>query len=100
MLGYDSFFFSTVLPEENNCLQRQFNRLIEMMILLRLDPRDQAKLRAYRLQVKERLYRFNFASSFPFFPLVLDSQRHRVLPGNPRATRKRRKIREVGRNVS
>ncbi|KAK0193021.1 acyl-CoA N-acyltransferase [Armillaria mellea] len=36
---------------------RQFNRLIEMLILSRLDPAD---LRAYRLQVKERLYRFNF----------------------------------------
>ncbi|KAG7441079.1 histone acetyltransferase type B catalytic subunit [Guyanagaster necrorhizus] len=36
---------------------RQFHRLIEMLILSRLDPAD---LRAYRLQVKERLYRFNF----------------------------------------
>ncbi|KAK0474226.1 acyl-CoA N-acyltransferase [Armillaria novae-zelandiae] len=36
---------------------RQFSRLIEMLILSRLDPAD---LRAYRLQVKERLYRFNF----------------------------------------
>ncbi len=35
-----------------------------MMILLRLDPTDEAGLRAYRLQVKERLYRFNFARHF------------------------------------
>ncbi|GLB35455.1 putative catalytic component of the histone acetylase B (HAT-B) complex [Lyophyllum shimeji] len=39
---------------------RQFQRLVEMLILLRLDPVDQQALRAYRIQVKERLYRFNF----------------------------------------
>ncbi|KAJ3505125.1 hypothetical protein NLJ89_g7575 [Agrocybe chaxingu] len=39
---------------------RQFQRLVEMLILLRLDPSDKASARAYRLQVKERLYRFNF----------------------------------------
>jgi len=40
--------------------QRQFQRLIEMLILLRLDLSDARQNRAYRLQVKERLYRFNF----------------------------------------
>ncbi|RDB23989.1 Histone acetyltransferase type B catalytic subunit [Hypsizygus marmoreus] len=39
---------------------RQFSRLVEMLILLRLDPSDARGMRAYRLQVKERLYRFNF----------------------------------------
>ncbi|KAF8164021.1 histone acetyltransferase type B catalytic subunit [Pholiota molesta] len=39
---------------------RQFQRLVEMLILLHLDPSDKASMRAYRLQVKERLYRFNF----------------------------------------
>ncbi|KAJ6546965.1 acyl-CoA N-acyltransferase [Mycena capillaripes] len=39
---------------------RQFNRLVEMLILLRLDPTDGHAMRAYRIQVKERLYRFNF----------------------------------------
>ncbi|KAJ7491227.1 histone acetyltransferase type B catalytic subunit [Mycena latifolia] len=39
---------------------RQFHRLVEMLILLRLDPVDGRAMRAYRLQVKERLYRFNF----------------------------------------
>ncbi|KAF8870694.1 histone acetyltransferase type B catalytic subunit [Gymnopilus junonius] len=39
---------------------RQFQRLVEMLILLHLNPSDSAALRAYRLQVKERLYRFNF----------------------------------------
>jgi len=33
---------------------------MEMLILRRLDPNDDASLKAYRLQVKERLYRFNF----------------------------------------
>ncbi|PPQ67652.1 hypothetical protein CVT25_012680 [Psilocybe cyanescens] len=39
---------------------RQFQRVIEMLALLHLDPQNQAVMRAYRLQVKERLYRFNF----------------------------------------
>ncbi|EGO21779.1 hypothetical protein SERLADRAFT_451781 [Serpula lacrymans var. lacrymans S7.9] len=39
---------------------RQFYRLVEMLILLHLDPADIRAARAYRLQVKERLYRFNF----------------------------------------
>ncbi|KJA15956.1 hypothetical protein HYPSUDRAFT_47916 [Hypholoma sublateritium FD-334 SS-4] len=39
---------------------RQFQRLVEMLILLHLDPSDKASMKAYRLQVKERLYRFNF----------------------------------------
>jgi histone acetyltransferase 1 len=33
-----------------------------MLALLRLDPRDPRALKAFRLQVKERLYRFNFVS--------------------------------------
>jgi len=43
--------------------QRQFHRLIEMLILSRLDPANGKSLRSYRLQVKERLYRFNFVST-------------------------------------
>jgi len=39
---------------------RQFERLVEMLTLRRLDPGDEGALRAFRLQVKERLYRFNF----------------------------------------
>ncbi|KAF8321539.1 histone acetyltransferase type B, partial [Clavulina sp. PMI_390] len=39
---------------------RQWERLIEMLILRRLDPTNPALLKAYRLQVKDRLYRFNF----------------------------------------
>jgi histone acetyltransferase 1 len=33
-----------------------------MIILLRLDPADARAQKAYRLQVKERLYRFNYVS--------------------------------------
>ncbi|KIK54554.1 hypothetical protein GYMLUDRAFT_48688 [Collybiopsis luxurians FD-317 M1] len=39
---------------------RQFQRLVEMLIQMHLDPLDARALKAYRLQVKERLYRFNF----------------------------------------
>jgi hypothetical protein len=43
-------------------LQRQFHRLVEMLILMRLDSNDARSARAFRLQVKERLYRFNYVS--------------------------------------
>ncbi|KAH9915786.1 histone acetyltransferase type B catalytic subunit [Epithele typhae] len=39
---------------------RQFHRLVEMLILKHLDPTDEIAQRSYRLQVKERLYRFNY----------------------------------------
>ncbi|KAH7905080.1 acyl-CoA N-acyltransferase [Hygrophoropsis aurantiaca] len=39
---------------------RQFQRLVEMLTLMHLDPADANGAKAYRLQVKERLYRFNF----------------------------------------
>ena len=41
--------------------------MMEMLILLRLDPTDMKALKQYRIQVKERLYRFNFVSSLPDF---------------------------------
>ncbi|KAF8590494.1 histone acetyltransferase type B catalytic subunit [Ramaria rubella] len=40
--------------------KRQFQRLMEMFILRSLDPSDPKATRAFRLQVKERLYRFNY----------------------------------------
>ncbi|PPR06189.1 hypothetical protein CVT26_005463 [Gymnopilus dilepis] len=40
--------------------RRQFKRLVEMLILLHLNPSDPLSLRAYRLHVKERLYQFNY----------------------------------------
>ncbi|KAI0253813.1 acyl-CoA N-acyltransferase [Lactifluus subvellereus] len=39
---------------------RQFHRLVEMLIELHLNPADTRAAKAYRLQVKERLYRFNY----------------------------------------
>ena len=43
--------------------QRLYHGLVEMLVLLNLDPSDVRAARLYRLQVKERLYRFNFVSS-------------------------------------
>lgn len=40
--------------------QRQYERLIEMLILRALDPKDEATQRAFRLQVKARIKAFNF----------------------------------------
>ncbi|KAG8944860.1 histone acetyltransferase 1 [Tulasnella sp. 424] len=39
---------------------RQFHRLIEMLVLRSLPPDDAKLMRAYRLQVKERIFRFNY----------------------------------------
>ncbi|KAH7103851.1 histone acetyltransferase type B catalytic subunit [Auriculariales sp. MPI-PUGE-AT-0066] len=39
---------------------RQYHRLIEMLILRSIGPNNEKGMRAYRLQVKERLYRFNY----------------------------------------
>ncbi|KAL1681188.1 acyl-CoA N-acyltransferase [Schizophyllum commune] len=41
-------------------LGRQYQRLIEMLEMMHISPADAAALRSFRLQVKERLYRFNF----------------------------------------
>ena len=54
------FLFSNPL----NALQRQFHRLVEMLQLLNLDPLDAKAFKAFRIQVKERLYRFNYVSVF------------------------------------
>ncbi|EPQ30483.1 uncharacterized protein PFL1_02009 [Pseudozyma flocculosa PF-1] len=43
----------------NKIAPRQWNRLVEMLQLLHLDPEDAEQVRAYRLQVKARLFRFN-----------------------------------------
>ena len=48
-------------------LQRQFHRLLEMLNLKNLDTGDKLAYRAFRLYVKERLFRFNFVS----FPSLL-----------------------------
>lgn len=36
-----------------------------MLQLLRLDPLDTKAFKAFRIQVKERLYRFNYVSFLP-----------------------------------
>ncbi len=53
------------------CLQRQFHRLVEMLVLKHMDPSDERANRAYRLQVKERLYRFNYVRTLSFVPSFL-----------------------------
>jgi len=39
---------------------RQFYRLVEMLQLLNLDPLDVKAFKTFRVQLKERLYRFNY----------------------------------------
>lgn len=46
-----------------NRSQRQFDRLLEMLLLRQLDRKDPEKVRDYRLQVKARLYRFNYVGA-------------------------------------
>ena len=40
--------------------QRQLDQSLEMLLLQRLDKADSGAVRAYRLHVKSRLYRFNY----------------------------------------
>ncbi|WVQ78755.1 histone acetyltransferase type B catalytic subunit [Cryptococcus sp. DSM 104549] len=40
--------------------QRQFDRVLEMLLYRQLDKKNPEKVKAYRLHVKARLYRFNF----------------------------------------
>ena len=47
-------------------LQRQFHRLVEMLVLKHTDEADARAMKAYRLQVKERLYRFNYVRALVF----------------------------------
>ena len=70
-------------------LQRQFQRLIEMLVLYKTDISDAKAQRAYRLQVKERLYRFNFVGPHLWISLIkcIDLP---SLPGNIGTTGKGR----------
>ena len=43
-------------------LQHQFAHMLEIVLYARLSSSDEAAKKAYRLYVKERLYRFNFVS--------------------------------------
>lgn len=50
--------------------KRQFARLVEMAVLLKLGLEDAPKDKQFRLMVKERLYRHNAVS--PFLPKLYD----------------------------
>lgn len=52
--------------------QRQFHRLIEMIILKYLDHAESRAIRAYRLQVKERLFKFNYVCHYQNSTLTKD----------------------------
>ncbi|KAL7423933.1 histone acetyltransferase 1 [Cryptotrichosporon argae] len=52
--------WETGVRRRHKIAQRQFDRLLEMLLLRQLDKSEPAKVRAYRLQVKARLYRFNY----------------------------------------
>lgn len=54
--------WETAARKKYKIAQRQFDRLLEMLLLKQLDRKNAAKLQAYRLHVKARLYRFNYVS--------------------------------------
>ena len=47
------------MRRQHKMAPRQWARLVEMLQLLHIDAHDAEQLRAYRLQVKARLYRVN-----------------------------------------
>lgn len=55
-----------------------------MLQLLKMDPLDAKAFKAFRIQVKERLYRFNFVSC-SLYPNVLCLVTLYLCAGNPRA---------------
>ena len=62
--GYENrrgtFLLYLIRQDTNFVMQRQFQRTTEMLIQRSLPEDDEEALKRYRLQVKERLYRFNF----------------------------------------
>ena len=69
-----------------------------MLIMLHLDPADSRAGRAFRLQVKERLYRFNYVRSLPFVSTYFGLPLY-FLPGNSRSARERRASGEARRDI-
>jgi hypothetical protein len=61
--------------------QRQFDRLLEMLLLKQLDQSNEEKVRAYRLQVKARLYRFNYVGASPPFTVLLSGTARAIVCG-------------------
>ena len=52
-------------------VKRQFDRLLEMLLLRELDEKDAARVKAYRLGVKARLFRFNYVRAALIQPFAL-----------------------------
>ncbi|WRT65548.1 histone acetyltransferase type B catalytic subunit [Kwoniella shivajii] len=52
--------WETKLRKKYKIAQRQFDRLLEMLLLKNLNKKDEEKIRKYRLGVKARLFRFNY----------------------------------------
>lgn len=52
------------LCESYKLTSRQLQRCVEMYLLSNLDKMNEQDYKEYRLQVKKRLYQFNFVSSF------------------------------------
>lgn len=53
--------------------QRQFQRLMEMLALRSFNSGNEKAARAYRLQVKERIFRFNFVRPLPLLCIARSS---------------------------
>ena len=88
------------LASSPSLFQRQFLRLVEMLIQMHLDPGDTRTERDYRLQVKDRLYRFNHArSSLDLHWLPTKRNLFFSVTGSPGSTRERRAPREARGNV-
>lgn len=67
-----------------------------MLILKDLDPSDAKAMRAYRLQVKERLYKFNYVSvKITRYRAILRSE----CTGNSCTAGEVRKVAEIGRDI-
>ena len=69
-----------------------------MLIQLHLKPTDTRATKAYRLQVKERLYRFNYVSASIYVGYGADWLA--VCAGSARSARGKGEVREARRDVS
>ena len=58
------------LCKEYKMTNRQTQRCIEMYLLSNLNKMDEKEYKAYRLQVKQRLYSFNFVSKFSRYQIL------------------------------
>jgi hypothetical protein len=70
-----------------------------MLIQLHLSPTDARAAKAYRLQVKERLYRFNYVSADNFY-LLCAGLTGSLYTGSTCSARREGPLREARRDVS